>query len=301
MKLNKLSLEDKKVFSKYLNLSSHDLSAYAFESIYIWRNLFGIMWAVFENNLCVFFRDKWGCFLYLPPLGKNKNPRVLREAFGVINSFNKNKEISRIENVEENELDFYCGLGYEYRGKFGDYLCLREELAELRGSRFKHKRAAFNYFVTHYGFDYLPFDLKYREVCLRLYSRWMKGRRTQNTDPVYQGMLKDSGACLKVLLDDYASLDIIGRIVKIDNTIKGFTFGFKLNKETFCILYEITDLSVKGLSQFIFQQFCRDLKEYKYINIMDDSGLANLKKVKLSYRPLKLVPSYIVKEGPCVN
>jgi uncharacterized protein len=68
-----------------------------------------------------------------------------------------------------------------------------------------------------------------------------------------------------------------------------------LDKDTFCILYEITDLTIKGLSQFIFRQFCSELKDYRYINVMDDSGLENLKRVKLSYRPLKVIPAYIVK------
>ncbi|MFZ2357354.1 MAG: phosphatidylglycerol lysyltransferase domain-containing protein, partial [Candidatus Omnitrophota bacterium] len=77
--------------------------------------------------------------------------------------------------------------------------------------------------------------------------------------------------------------------------VKGFSFGFKLNEHSFCILYEITDLSAKGLAQFIFREFCRQLPDYKYINIMDDSGLENLKQVKLSYHPVKLEPAYIVK------
>ena len=35
------------------------------------------------------------------------------------------------------------------------------------------------------------------------------------------------------------------------------------------------------------------LEDFKYINIMDDSGLEGLKKVKLSYRPAKLASAYI--------
>jgi uncharacterized protein len=88
-------------------------------------------------------------------------------------------------------------------------------------------------------------------------------------------------------------LELEGGVVKVEGRIKGFTLGFEVNRDTFCILYEITDLSVKGLAQFIFQRFCGKLKGYKYINIMDDSGLENLKKVKLSYHPLKIIPAYI--------
>lgn len=93
------------------------------------------------------------------------------------------------------------------------------------------------------------------------------------------------------------NLNCIGRIVKVDKEIRAFSFGFKLNAQTFCILYEITDLQVKGLAQFIFREFCREMADYKYINIMDDSGLENLKQVKLSYHPIKLVPAYIVQRS----
>ena len=35
------------------------------------------------------------------------------------------------------------------------------------------------------------------------------------------------------------------------------------------------------------------MEQYEYVNIMDDSGLENLKAVKESYHPLRLVPAYI--------
>jgi len=84
-------------------------------------------------------------------------------------------------------------------------------------------------------------------------------------------------------------------VVKVADRVTAFTLGFPINPGTFCVLYEITDLSIKGLAQFIFRQFARDLKGYRYINIMDDSGLGNLKKVKLSYHPVRAVAAYIVQ------
>ncbi|MBL7210389.1 MAG: hypothetical protein ISS32_01220, partial [Candidatus Omnitrophica bacterium] len=118
-------------------------------------------------------------------------------------------------------------------------------------------------------------------------------RKAHNQDTLYTGMLKDSGSCLRQLLGSYKYLDFSGRVVKIQKQIKAFTFGFRLNQKIFCILYEVADLSVKGLAQFIFRQFARDCGSYKYVNIMDDSGLLNLKKTKLSYHPAK-VPAYII-------
>ena len=295
MKLNKLSLKDKGIFLKYLSLTQPHLSVYNFANIYIWGALFDIYWALIQDSLCIFFKDKMGCFLYLPPLTKTIRPEVIAEVFKIMDGFNKNKEISRIENIEEQDAPFYQDLGYECRYKSSDYLCLKDNLVHLRGNRFKSKRACYNYFIKHYAFQYLPFSLDYKDACLKLYNSWMRNRKAQNKNPVYQGMLDDNLSSLKILLDAYSNLDCLGRVVKIDKTIKAFTFGFKLTKDTFCILYEIADLSIKGLSQFIFRKFCSEseLEDYKYINIMDDSGLENLKRTKLSYHPLRLIPAYI--------
>jgi len=297
MNPNKLSLKDKKIFAKYLSLARHQLSVYAFENIYIWKELFDIYWIRIQDNLCVFFKDKIGCFLYLPPLGEKIRAEPIEKVFKIMDKFNHNPEVSRIENVEEKDTTFYRHLGYACQDKYPEYLCARAEQVELKGNRFKSKRACFNYFIKHYKFEYLPFSLRQRSECLKLYNRWMRQRKSKNQDPIYQGMLGDSEVCLRVLLDGYSGLKIVGRVVRVDGEIRAFSFGYRLNSETFCILYEITDLSIKGLAQFIFRQFCRELKDYKYINIMDDSGLENLKKVKLSYHPVKLVPAYIVKRS----
>lgn len=295
MKLNVLTLKDKKIFSRFLTRRKHSLSVYAFENIYIWKALYNIKWAVIDESLCIFFQDGLGCFLYLPPLSTKQKEPVLKKAFEVMDGFNRNAEFSRIENIESQELESFKELGYLCNEKPGEYLCLRQELSDLSGVKFKSKRACFNYFIKHYPFEYLPFSLREGKGCLELYEYWMKSRWQKCADHIYQGMLEDSFKCLKKMLMDYRGLDIRGSIVRIGKELKGFTFGFKLSADTFCILYEVTDLSVKGLAQFIFRRFCAELKDYKYINIMDDSGLKNLKQVKLSYHPHKLVPAYIAQ------
>lgn len=295
MKQHELSLKDKQIFDKYLKLLPHNLSVYNFANIYIWKGIFKISWLVLEGALCVFFKDRIGCFMYLPPLGKIKNEGVLEECLRIMDSVNRNKEISRIENLEEEDLGFYQERDFQIQEKFPEYLCKRSDLAVLAGDKFKSKRASCNYFIKHYQFQYRPLSPGDKKGCLRLYEAWMRKRRSTNKDLIYQGMLKDSKSSLENALFSYRPLRFTGRVVRIGGAVRGFTFGFALNKDTFCILYEITDLSVKGLAQFIFRGFCADLKPYSYINIMDDSGLENLKEVKLSYRPHKLVPAYIAK------
>ncbi|MFH0790753.1 MAG: phosphatidylglycerol lysyltransferase domain-containing protein [Candidatus Omnitrophota bacterium] len=294
-RLNKLSIDDQEIFIRYLTLAKHELSVYSFVNIYIWKGLFDIRWAIIEGSLCVFLKDKIGCFLYLAPLGERFNPAAITEAFEIMDSFNSHKQISRVENVEQRDLADYRHLGYDCIEKSEDYVCGRDDLVQLKGGRFKSKRSAGNYFLKHYNFECAPFSKNHKNACLELYNLWAEQRKAKIKDSFYQGMLEDSLSPLKVLLDDYPDLNCIGKVVKISGQIKGFTFGFKLNSDTYCVLYEITDLTIKGLAQFIFREFCRELNGYKYINVMDDSGLENLKKVKLSYQPVRLIPSYIVQ------
>ncbi|MDD5097708.1 MAG: phosphatidylglycerol lysyltransferase domain-containing protein [Candidatus Omnitrophica bacterium] len=294
MKLNKLTLKDKKLFNQYLALAKHELAAFSLANIYIWRTLFDIRWAIIDQALCVFFQDKIGCFMYLPPLGKERHPQVIQQVFAVMDSINKNKDISRIENIEAQDLDYYRALGYLTAEKYPDYLCLCSSLAKLSGNKFKSQRAAYNYFIKHENFNARCLRATDKTDCLNLFNLWLNERKSKNQDDLYCGMLEDNRKVIAEALANYKQLGFVGLVVRINQQIKGFTFGYKLSADTFCVLYEITDLTVKGLAQFIFRKFCEELKIYKYINIMDDSGLENLRKVKLSYNPQRLVASYIV-------
>jgi len=297
MLLNKISIRDKRVFDKYLQLEKHQLCAYSFANIYIWRKLFSINWTIINESLCVFFKDKIGVFLYLPPLCKKNNPETIHHIFKTLVKLNKNPGFAHIENVEEKDLPFYRALGYECSLKSYDYIFTRQGLGDLKGNKFKSKRAGRNYFTKNYEYTFQPILLKDRKACLRLYSLWASQRKASCQDHLYCGMLNDSGIVLREAFNQYARLGFKGNLVKVKDKIRAFTFGFKLNEDTFCILYEITDLAFKGLAQFVFAEFCRQLKPYNQINIMDDSGLENLKRVKLSYHPQALLPSYSVRRN----
>jgi uncharacterized protein len=232
--------------------------------------------------------------MYLPALAKEEKPEVIKQAFTIMDSINKNKDISRIENIEQKDLEYYRALGYLCHDKYPDYLCLRSDLALFKGNKFKSQRAAYNYFIKHYDFDSRNFRLIDRAGCLSLFNSWIEERKTQSSDEIYCSMLEDSRKVILEATANYKQLDLEGIVVRVNQEIKGFSFGYRLDNNTFCVLYEITDLTIKGLAQFIFRKFCEELENYKYINIMDDSGLDNLRKTKCAYKPVRLIPAYII-------
>ncbi len=301
MELKTLTIADRGTFEAFLRKRPHGLSAYGFPAIYGWKSLFRIRWADVRGSLCVFFTDAVGTFLYLPPLGETPDARTVDECFREMVRLNAGSGVSRIENLEEGDLPAFRDFGYVPVFKSYDYVYSRAALAGLRGDAFKAKRALVNRFVKNNRFECLPYGPRHREACLSLYREWMVGKERGNSETVYRGMLADSLSCLTTLLDDPSGCGISGLVVTVNGAVKGFTLGYPLNDETLCVFFEITDLSLRGLSQFIFRRFCAENARFGLVNAMDDSGLANLEKVKMSYRPLRRVAAYIVNASDAQN
>lgn len=291
---HQLSLKDKPVFDKFLSYKQHSLSAYAFENIFIWRKLYKIFWIKRDNCLCVFFKDRVGYFLYFPPLAKSFKANVVRGCFEIMDSHNKNKIISRIENVEKEEIIPYKRFGFKVILGGRDYVCKKADLVALRGNRFKAKRAAINLFKRNYEFEYQPYRSSDKTECIDLYRSWIEERKINNKDMIYQGLLEDNFVAFKNAINSYRKLRFIGRTIRIDNKIGAATFGYALGRNAFVILFEVCNLKFKGIAQHIFREFCKE-QTVGDINIMDDSGLESLKKVKLSYRPYKTVDNFIIR------
>ncbi len=190
---------------------------------------------------------------------------------------------------EDPEILFEMDSGYiDFNSlkKFPDYVYLRKDLADLKGNRYKHKRASCNYFSKKYKFQYLPYKQDMKNDCLKLFSKWASARKQKFQDLYYHKLLEDSFSAHKLAIENFKTLELTGRVIKIRNKIAAYTFGFELKEDTFCVLLEVCDLKFKGISEFIFREFCGELTGYKYINTMDDSGLENLRISKLSYHPI---------------
>lgn len=290
--LRPLTIDDKALVESYLRKNKSDLSGHHFASIFIWSGLYKIFCTIIRDNFCIFYKDALGMFMPLPPLGALPRTETIRQCFELMNSHNPNSEVSRIENVAEADTGFYTQPGFKAKFKDNEYLCLRDAIAKLSGQAFKHKRASYNHFKKNYKSQVLEYDGSLYQECLALYQLWKAQRKDRFSDSIYQQMLEDSFSSFETALKFYEKLDLVGYAAKVNGEIRACSFGYPLNGETFCILFEVCDLNIKGIAQFIFREFCKNLPSYKYINIMGSSDLENLKSVKLSYRPVKTVKVY---------
>ena len=270
-----------------------ELSRYAFAPHYIWQNFFDFYWTIIDGQFCLFANQDGDYFMPIPPLGASLNEKVIRQAYAFTLEINRAKQIARIENVPADLVPFFRQMDFHAVQKETEYLYETDALVQLRGNRYKSKRAGYNSLFRNYPSARLhPYEPAYLGDCLALYDSWQQERAAQSQDDVYQAMLEDSRHSHRTGLMNCEELGLIGRVVFIDSVLKGYTFGYSLNSEIFCVLFEVTDLGIKGLAQFLFRAFCREQAAYRWINTMDDSGLENLKRVKLSYRPAKQLASY---------
>ena len=298
MQLQPLTLNDKPIFDAYRHRSCTRLSHYAFAPLYVWREHFQFYWTLLADYLCIFAKQGDDYFMPILPMPYETDNRTylntINKAYQFMLASNRNRHIARIENVPQEMISFFEKNGFRATLKETEYLYEAEALAKLRGDRYKQQRHAYNVFVTKYPSAKLcPYISADQNACLALYDRWYETRLEKSDDPIYNAMLDDSRSAHLIGVSHADALGLLGRVVRIDGEIRGYTFGYPLGAGTFCVLFEITDLGTKGLAQFIYREFCKELMDtYRWINAMDDSGLENLKRVKHAYHPIQLIPSY---------
>ena len=300
MRLQPLTLNDKPIFDAHAHRTCTRLSHYAFAPLYIWREHFQFYSTLLTDYLCIFAKQGDDYFMPILPMPYETENRVylkvINKAYQFMIASNRNQHIARIENVPQEMLAFFERNGFCTTLKETEYLYETATLAGLRGDRYKQQRHAYNVFVAKYPSVKLrPYTSADQDACLALYDRWRGTRSANSDDPIYNAMLNDSRSAHRIGVSHAEALGLLGRVVRIEGEIRGYTFGYPLSTDTFCVLFEITDLGTKGLAQFIYREFCKELMGvYRWINAMDDSGLENLKRVKHAYHPIELIPSYNV-------
>lgn len=275
------------------------LAAYAFAPHMIWTALFSYWWVELAGHLCLFAEHADGLFLSLPPLGPGPISKPLAQAFSLMRERNRWSSVSRVENISDDLRPSFEALGYWVKPKDPDYLYRARDLIRLAGDRYKSQRAACNRFVRERRSRVEPYQDADRDACLALFREWTAQKATAGLDAVAQHMLADAESAHREALTHHRALGLVGKVVRVDDVIRAYTFGYELSPSVVCVLLEVTDHRIPGLAQFVFREFCRGAvgRGYEFVNTMDDSGLLSLARSKQTYHPCRLVPNYVATEA----
>jgi hypothetical protein len=289
-----LTLADRAVVERYLRRRKPRLAGQNFAIQFMAADLTSLVWSKVGVFFCLWAFDTGTVYMPLPPLGPGDFRRILPECFAYMDQHNRNPEISRIENLSLQDIPKDSLTEFHIRPGYPDYVYQRKDLVELRGRTLHGKRSDCAVFARTSGIKYRPYRPSDRAAALKLFERWQTYRITKSHNQVARKLLEDSRSYHLRVLKEGEIMGLIGRVIYVEEGLVAYTFGIPLNEETFVVALEVTDPRYRGASAYIFREFSRELDDYTYINVMDDSGLPGLRSLKRSYRPLRLEPSFVL-------
>ncbi len=313
--LKPFTMETKAVLESYLTKLEVAISDYTFAANYIWLANSSGFYAVINRCFCLFVMTGGELTMLLPPLGKKKDiTAAMISCFEIMNANNSSPYYARIDYVQSSMIEefiqdadeaesmFEMLEHYLVEKKLVDYVYEADRLIELRGNSYHTKRTEINKFVKSYPDHRIEVldTAKHHEEILALFNKWVADRLRympkEEGELFLEGIHQERYA-VKRMLTAYDALNLVGLVIYINGELKGFTAGERINEDTASVIIEKTDFEIMGCAQFIFREFSKMLKEHygiRYINVGDDMGFENLRKVKMSYRPYKLVPKYTI-------
>ena len=276
------------------------LAAYTAPYHYVWNALLPYGWIDLHGAFCLFVQSPSGWFMPLPPLGKGPVEEPLREAFSLMHRWNGPSAVSRVENVPPELAPMLEGLGFRLTLKDPEYLYRADALARLAGDRYKSQRALCNRVERQAGMRIEPYHPRDRAECRRFFERWVGQKRGQGSDGYAEALLEDARSAHEVAFSHAEDLALAGSVLRREDRVCGYTFGYWLNKTTWCVLLEVADRTMPGLAQYLFRDTCRKAfsEGAEYINTLDDSGLVRLRESKDAYHPIARPGSFIASEAP---
>lgn len=253
-----------------------------------WSKFYGAEIAYVED--CFVMRiGKDGSFDF--PKGKNCEAalRAVVEEFDFpAFSYLERSEAQTLERLFPGKYDFT-----EQRDAF-DYVYLQEDLATLKGKKYHAKRNHISYFEKNFNWSFEPLCKKNIDDCIAMNEKWYE----QNVEKDRTG-IENEREVLRLNFAHFEEIGGVGGVLRIDGEVVAFTFGERLNSNTFVTHFEKAYSDIRGAYPMINKLFAqRLLTEYKYINREDDVGSEGLRSAKLSYHPSFLVEKFTaVKKG----
>ena len=283
---------DSRFFFNHFKTNPPPLSAYGFAYHFIWDDITTHYWKTIDGIFYVF--SKTGKEIIIPLAPAEYKETSLLKCFELLESLNSNKEIARIENAGENFALAAKKTGFKVSVKDSEYLYETKVLAELKGDNYKSMRWLCNTFEQHKNIEWRAFETSDLEDSAQLLNLWYNKKITETTADNDLFLLRHALKANRNALSMHRELGLTGMTVRLGSKLVAYTLGAPLSNDTFCVYFEITDPETKGASQYIFREFCRMLKGYKFINTMGDEGIVLLKISKELYKPAGKPVNYTI-------
>jgi hypothetical protein len=281
-----LELADKLLFDKVFQQLQPRISEFCFAGLYLFRGPHSYRLSLASDSLVLLAKGYYGEEYFMPPLTGDRKRAIHR-------LLDENLILYGADETCLTEFDLYrADIAIEEDRDNFDYLYLRDQLVQLPGNLYHKKKNRINYFMARHPFRVELFSPQYLEGSMRLLEEWNRVR----SNYVTPSLLQESAAAAESLqLAD--SLGLQGVVVLVNNEVKGFSLGERLNGTTSVCHFEKVDPFMEGLSQLIDREFNRLLfTDCIWANREQDLGVPGLRAAKLSYHPAELVKKYRLRK-----
>jgi len=291
-RLYPFTIDARPLFDHYVRHIPTPLSDYTFANNIIWLSQKSGFYQIIEDCFCLFSLNGHCLTMLLPPLGKPVHQAAALDAcFRIMDGYNPTPYLSAVEYVYR---DFTNLLEAPHdrwliERSLPDYIYRTEDLIQLRGNAYKTKRGEINQFRrVHPDYRLERLGPQHGDGIRGLIDTWLRNRlQYMSGDAIadFFYTVEQERRAIERALTHYDTLGLKGLCLFINERLEGFTFGERITADVANVLVEKTNFTIPGSAQFLFREFVKEFTDCTFINVGDDLGLENLRRVKMSYRP----------------
>jgi hypothetical protein len=172
-----------------------------------------------------------------------------------------------------------------------NYTYAARDLSQLAGGHYRSKRELIHRGRRRHAWALDPLAAGDRADCLDILNRWA-GDKEEPDDS-----RENEVAATMAAIDQLPRFGCEGLMLRSAGKPVGFSIFERLNPETAVVHFEKADRAYAGSFESLVQETAKVIASegYAFINREEDLGLPGLRQNKMSYRPAKILPAYILK------
>lgn len=293
-----ININSKSELDPYFKLVDYDASEYCFTTVYMWKHLFNTKYHIEDDFAILLLGYEKDVFSIIPLCTKDKISYVIDFGLNYIKDEYKKIKLKGIneEIVNIIKQNYKANFIYTKERDLFEYIYDAQSLKTLVGRKNKKRRNHLNTFLKLYKdrYEYKLLEKNDFNECREFINIWEKNKENSSCKYVIEEMKS-----IEEIFKNYDKLKDTVKIaaVYIDNKLEAFTIGENINENIALIHIEKANKNIKGLYQYINQQFLlNEFPNVKYVNREEDLGIEGLREAKLSYHPCKFVEKYSIEQ-----
>ena len=301
---NRITIDNREILEEYLNGYEYKTSGLSFSAQYMWRDINMFSWDIIGDYMCIsgisHLELEDGIILpfMFPPLtrtGEYDKDSLRETIFRAKEHFEKKGQPFSLRLVPFHLMEIIKEACPEMvfrddRPNY-DYIYLTQDLIDLRGRAYHSKKNHLNYFLRTYDYEYIEMTSDMADDAMKFIAEFNARKEVPEHE---MEMLRMEEQAMEDVFRNLEKVGYSAGAILIDGKIEAIAIGGQLGRNIITEHVEKANVNYRGLYQAINNEFCRNVaSKAKYINREEDMGIPNLRKAKLSYKPVKLLEKYI--------